>query len=255
MYQRHHVVGLLAVCLAGTIALPGAARQDKTSSAANLQNAECQDGTCVEGETPGCRKQVDRCDSLLRGGREERRVVYFRIAYDYDVDPLQKQAFQKGMEMWNRHSPTTGFMFEDAKADEQHDFRLQHGAPRHLQNRPELEKAECAAYASPGSYIWYSPQGMNWVMDDADIEAAGRVYAHELGHALNICHKPCSLLMRPGDSDKGCLALAARLPREIPKEDLRDARTCGHGARAKARADDELLEWAKQVKQGKPLEP
>jgi hypothetical protein len=237
VHQRHQVVGLAAVCLAALF----------VSCAAAL------DETCA-GPT-GCRKGMNSCESLLRGGRQDKDgLVHFRIAYDYDVDPEQKEAFKAGMQMWNKYSKETGFEFEDAETN-QYDFRLQKGAPRHLQakDRDELETKQCATYESLGSYIWYSPKGMELVIQKAATKAAGvkaaaSAYAHELGHALNVCHKPESCLMRAGDSKEFCHVVAAKLPDDIPQDDRRDASICGRGARAQARDEDILLAVVKLLK-------
>jgi hypothetical protein len=179
--------------------------------------------------TFGCRARLHADDPLLVGGYEANGLVHFRIAFDGDVEPLQKQAFEAGMAMWNRHSQTTGFVFE-AHTTGNVDFRLQRGA-RHVPNGNE--QTDCTGYVSPGFFIWYSPEGMNWVKRDTDITAAARIYAHELGHLLNLCHK-CGVtsLMREGDPDGLCRDWARTAPLDIPAEDLRDARICGLGARA-----------------------
>jgi hypothetical protein len=262
MRQRHHVVGLAAVCLNGLFAISCAARLVTPPSTADLQPPLYADKSCSEGPTPGCRAEVERCDSLLRGGHEVDGVVHFRIAYDHDVDRRQKEAFKMGMEMWNKRSQTTRFVFEDAATDphpnvdpNHHDFRFQRGAPRHLPDRLVLEETKCTAYASPGSYIWYSPKSMKKVLRKVGIKGAAAAYAHELGHALNVCHKPKSPLMSVSAPDELCHVRAAKLPHEIPEGDVKDAGLCGHGARTNAQNDDKLLKEAKQDKQDKQLEP
>jgi hypothetical protein len=236
VHQRHQVVGIAVVCLAGLFGSAGAASQDKPVSR-NVD--ECAG-------TTGCRGGMHPNESLLRGGQVKDGRVYFYIAYDHDVDSRQKQAFKAGMEMWNKYSAKTGFEFKDAAGNQQHDFRLQKGAPRHLgkRERDDRQKKHCAAYELVGSYIWYSPRGMKAVLKKS-AKTAASVYAHELGHALNICHKPKekSPLMRAGDSNVDCDKVVADFPHDIPEGDVIDAFDCGQGMRAMARADDEVLEF------------
>lgn len=199
---------------------------------------------------------MNECESLLRGGKVKDGRVYFRIAYDFDVDPDQKKAFKAGMEMWNKHSKTTGFEFEDAKTG-RHDFRLQKGAPRHLNlhHQAELETKQCATYVPLGSYIWYSPEGMKRVIEKAGLDAAASAYAHELGHALNICHKLGSDLMRAGDSEMDCDLRAKKLPREIPEGDLDDAKICGRDVRKWALEEDKEIERFRKRRQEEQQKP
>ncbi len=73
---------------------------------------------------------MNDCESLLRGGEVRDKKVYFRVAYDIDIDPEQ-MAFKAGMAMWNRHSKTTGFRSSNATTSER-DFRLQGASPSAL---------------------------------------------------------------------------------------------------------------------------
>jgi hypothetical protein len=218
----------VVVCLASMFAVSCAVELDPSCLSRRPGNHES-----------GCRRKVDKDDALLVGGDERNGVVHFRVAYDPDsgVDPLQWKAFQEGMSIWNRHRKETGFHFEVATPGDPVDFWFRRGAPGHLPQPHELEKAGCAGYASPGSYIWYSSENMAWVKGEADIVAAARIYAHELGHTLNLCHKHGIIsIMREGDPAESCRDRAFKSPLDIQTEDLLDARFCGQGARAKARA-------------------
>jgi hypothetical protein len=237
VHQRHHVVGIAAVCLSGLFAISIAASQDKLPGAIILDQSCSRKPSFGPGDpkpTLGCKSDVDKGDSLLRGGREINGLVHFRIGYDSKVDDLQKQAFKLAIRMWNKHRETTKFVFEDTSTGTP-DFRLVEGAPQ-----PELERDECAGYMSEGSYIWYSTLNMSWVTRETHLEAAARVYAHELGHALNICHKSASPLMRAGELNEPCEVRAAIVLPDIPEDDVRDAWICGLGARTEARRLDEL---------------
>jgi hypothetical protein len=251
VHQRHQVVGVAVVCLAGLFSISSAASQDKLPSAAGMDQSCAKEPAFAPDDpkpTRGCKSDVDKNDSLLRRGRENKEtgLVYFRIGYDQAVDDLQKQAFRVAMAMWNKHSRITGFVFDETPGKP--DFRLTEGAPRQFSDWAEMEKKQCAGYMSHGSYIWYSPPLMNWVTRDEHIASAAAVYAHELGHALNICHKSGSCLMRDGHPNETCLDRGASSSLDIPADDLRDAYVCGHGARGKARKEDEQLKLQKNQK-------
>jgi hypothetical protein len=223
MRQRFHV----AVSLVGVVAIAYAAEREVSGSTRQADNP-----------APACRAAVDKDDGLLLGGDEREGMVRFRIALDTasGVEPLHWKAFLEGMKMWNLYSEVTRFSFEVSTPANGVDFWFRRGAPKHMKKRKELEKTGCAGYASPGSVIWYSPENMDWVKGEADIPAAARIFAHELGHALNLCHYGDVLsIMREGNAAESCQQWAFKSPLALPFEDLRAARFCGHGARAKAR--------------------
>lgn len=221
------------VCLAGLFASRGAASQDNTCA-----------------EASGCRNRVNPCEALYGGGEVRNGEVILRIAYDYDVDSSQKEAFEAGMKMWNEYRGTTKVAFEIATGNV-YDLRLQKGGPRHLQDTPraDVESKQCATYEPLGSYIWYSPNGMAKVLKEASLEAAASIYAHELGHALNICHKPESPLMKAGDPKVCCHVHAKTLPHDIPKDDVLDANRCGYSMNKMARGEDALLVLVRLLRQ------
>lgn len=217
MNQRRYVVCVVAACLVATLAVACAAR-----------SMTRQDATC--------RPRIDDDEGILRGDRRG-DFLYFRVGYASDVEPLQKKAFQAGMAMWNRHSQLTGFVFEDATSTDA-DFRLQRGAPPlppNTQRTEPIEKTDCAGFMTDGSFIWYSPPGMEWVRSDTDVANAARIYAHELGHGLNLKHKTGGRsVMHEGDLGTGCRDLATFILTDVQDSDARAAHRCGYGVRLKA---------------------
>jgi hypothetical protein len=223
--RRRQVVSLVTACLGTALVISCAA---KSAKLAGPDDPCALERPVTQGEpvtTNNCRPGMHDRDALLRGGFLRDGLVHFRIAYNWDVEPLQKRAFRKAMAMWNCHRRRTGFVFEDTTTAEV-DFRLQRGAPAHLPDADEVEKKECSGYMSAGSYIWYSPKAMDWVKHDIDIPIAARIYAHELGHALNIWHKDGISVMREGDSGMACQHVGAVIVADIQDSDVLDAHTC-----------------------------
>jgi hypothetical protein len=180
-----------------------------------------------------CRQKVNDLDALLRGGEVRDGLVHFRIGYDHDIEPMQKQAFQAAMETWNRLSHVSGFVFEDTRTADI-DFRLQRGASVLDRNHEQLDKDKCASYMSAGSFIWYSRLTMTWVESDSQVPNAARIYAHELGHALNLDHNPKSALMRKGSTGTACRDLGISILGDLHEDDAGRARTCACVVRRKA---------------------
>jgi hypothetical protein len=218
---------------------------------------------CAAKATGPCRKRVYPREPVLRGGDSRDGLVYLRVAYDHDVEAEHRKAFEGGMALWNAHRYTTGFAFELAPASII-DLRLQKGAPAYVkEERPDgltvidtdrmdrTEQVKCAEYVSTGSYIWYSPNILNqlqrptnWQNDDVefllvhDREFAGlaKIYAHELGHALNIGHTTTrSSLMREGDDHKWCRDQGMTVLADMQPADISDARDCAWGVRKNPR--------------------
>ena len=195
----------------------------------------------------GCRPRVHPNDAILTGGyTASDSRLHFRIAYDHDVGPFQKKAFHQAMAMWNEHSRVTEVVFEETTTADV-DFRLQRGASILLEDPAKVEQDKCSAYFSGGSYIWYSPANMDWVKTDADIPAAARIYAHELGHVLNVYDQEGrDSVMHGGDPQTSCQQLASVVLRDITVDDAERARRCAHGLRDK---------WAQEQQQEQRQQP
>jgi Matrixin len=230
--HRREVVRLAAACLAATLM---ACRAPKSPS------LTAQGDPCLVGEpateearrTAICRREMNDLDALLRGGYVRDGLLHFRIGYDHDVQPLQKQAFQAAMSSWNRVSHVSGFVFEDTRTADI-DFRLQRGASVLDPKAIQLDKEKCAGYMSAGSFIWYSRFNMAWVENDTQVPDAARIYAHELGHALNLDHNAHSDLMREGNAGTACRDLGTSILGDVRDEDARHARTCACDVRRNA---------------------
>jgi hypothetical protein len=208
-----------------------------------------------------CRQRIYDREAVLYGGYMRDGLLHLRVAYDYDVEPEHRKAFQGGMALWNEHKETTRIVFVES-TDALVDIRLQRGAPAYVEevradglNKideariSEAERETCAEYVSRGSYIWYSRgilermhQPSNWLKSD-DIQSLlkgnhefrglAKVYAHELGHAMNLDHSKTTSIsvMREGDKGEWCWKLAAAIP-EIQEEDKNNAYNCACGARS-----------------------
>jgi hypothetical protein len=231
---RRIAVCMVTACLAATLATACAAKRPR------LLN---------------CRPEMNDREALRFGGYLHDGLVHFRIAYDHDVDPVHQKAFQGAMAMWNAQSHMTNFVFEDAKSSIV-DFRLQRGGPvHHREQLDEIEASTCASYESAGSYIWYSRTGMVWMESsedwleheipflfthDPEFVAAARIYAHELGHALNLDHKKGGVgLMREGDPKRGCREIGMSILSDLQPADALEARVCADHVRAEAQAERE----------------
>jgi predicted nucleotidyltransferase len=206
-----------------------------------------------------CRTRIYDREAVLYGGYTRDGILHLRVAYDYDVDPEHQKAFQGAMDLWNAHTEQTRIVFEET-TDALVDIRLQRGAPDYVEEvRPDglsridegrinaAERDTCAEYVSRGSYIWYSrgildqmTQESTWLKSDVksllkgndEFKGLARIYAHELGHALNLAHrkKDINSVMREGHTGKLCSQVAAGIP-EIQKEDWQNAQACVSTAR------------------------
>jgi len=210
-----------------------------------------------------CRRGISDRDPLLYGGEMRDGFLHLRIAYDHDVEPEHRKAFQGAMALWNAHSEKTGVVFENATSPVI-DLRLQRGSPIYVKgedpdkdiskiDRAKIAKAEetkCAEYVSRGPYIWYSRKMMYWMNQPSDwpnrsvedllasddkFVGMARIYAHELGHALNIDHKSGNSVMRE-DKTRKCQELGMSILADIQPEDVRDAERCACHVRANLRA-------------------
>lgn len=166
------------------------------------------------------------------------------------------------MELWNAKSPTTRVKFEWTTS-EIVDLRLQRGAPIYTEqedinsdvlkiDEARIDKAEqtkCAEYVPSGPYIWYSLKIMNWMTQptewpnqtieqlmktDPEFVGMATIYAHELGHVLNIRHKPGESVMHE-NANETCKKLGMSILAPIQPDDTSDARRCFWGARDKLR--------------------
>lgn len=218
-----------------------------------------------------CRPKMNPREALPQGGYLRDGFVYLRIAYDYDVEPWQRKAFQGAMALWNERKDLTGFVFEDATSAII-DYRFQRGAPVYMKRDEktkqhvvdeariaEAEKNTCAEYVSTASSIWYSPKTMNWVTDPTvwlnydtewllkhetdhvgqEFKALVRIYAHELGHALRIDHKDKKIagdsVMIEGELTD-CRTKGLHIIKDIQTRDAEDARECACHVRREVRA-------------------
>jgi hypothetical protein len=256
--QRRSVVCVVAACLLATLEVACAAGRKNVVTADDPCMLEAKERLDDAQKYVNCRRGMHPREALLHGGYVRDGRVRFRIAYDHDVEAVQRRAFQGAMALWNAHSHLTGFVFEDATSAII-DLRLQRGAPGELAKweSDKLEADICTAYAPAGPYIWYSPTGMGWMKyttswPTADIdfllaydpEFAGmaRIYAQEIGHALNIDHKPGKTVMREGHSTKLCRELGIHGLADIQQDDVRDARACGCSVRRRELAKRSQLQ-------------
>jgi hypothetical protein len=186
-----------------------------------------------------CRIRTSDRDPLIYGGVMRDGFWYLRIAYDHDVETEHLKAFEQAMASWNEHKETTRVIFQWA-TDAQIDLRLQRGASIHVKqedihsdllaiDEARIERDEstkCAEYVSSGPYIWYSLK-----MKAPEFLDMARIYTHELGHVLNIRHKPGTSVMHEGNDDS-CEKQAASIA-SIQPDDAWDAGRCAWGARKK----------------------
>jgi hypothetical protein len=222
---------MAALCLSGLFAFTCAASPGKPQppGAADSDQSCSDEPSFAAGDpTPsfGCKAGVHHDDPLVSKGLKIEGLVHLRVDYVDGVEDRHKQAFRLAIEMWNTHRRATGFVFR-VSTEANPDLLLKKGAPRDLANWEAMEDTQCAAYMTGRATIWYAPRYMDVVIEREGIDAAARIYAHELGHVLNICHKAQSLLMRDGDPNEWCHERAAKMPGEIPPDDIRDARVCG----------------------------
>jgi WD40 repeat protein len=170
-----------------------------------------------------CRPIVNPAELLFSRGRQQGDTLYFTVAYR-DVDTRQRQAMQLALRMWNAHSETTGFAFEESNEIRKADVLL--SSRRQASSRTTA----CVAYEPAGSLIRYVDRLMSWVEPGGDIRAA-RVYAHQLGHALGLMHLPGDSVMREGpESERSCREVATTLP-DITASDALRARECNRRIR------------------------
>jgi hypothetical protein len=258
--KQRAVVCVVAACLVAALAPACVAGYTKTAKPEDPCELIKSEPTSLT----NCRRSISERDALLYGGYLRDGLVHFRVAYDYDVEPAHRKAFQGAMSLWNAHRHETGFAFEDATSAIV-DLRLQRGAPTYeieifalgkfgidAARIRKAEKDNCAEHVSAGSFIWYSPTGMNWLMSmpadwltsdidflfvyDPEFLILARIYAHELGHALGINHKTTGVsVMRGGDKGIPCREVGLSVVADIQPDDLLDARHCACNARQNLR--------------------
>jgi hypothetical protein len=246
---RRFVVCTVAACLLTAVAIACSARTASaargTPRAPDWQGDPCAfervETLVKQNGWTNCRPKLHPDEGLLRG---ELRgdFLHFRVGYVGKVDPLHWAAFKAGMAMWNRHSHITGFVFEEAASPADADFRLEAGAPAVPPNAKEgdpIEETSCAGYRTDGSHIWYSLTNTTWLTRDTDIPDAARIYAHELGHGLNLDHKTFGTsVMHEGNKGSDCRDLAGVILADVQDSDASDAHRCGCAIRLKARGQD-----------------
>jgi hypothetical protein len=227
--KQRYVVCVVAACLVTALAPACAAGQTPLATACDPCQLERVKGLIEEKGLIDCRlRSAD--EGVLRGYLRDGRV-HLRIRFEEGVDPLHTQAFQAAMAMWNRWSPLTGFVLDEATVDMLPDISLRkiENPAATAQGGQQDAKVNCATYANQGSYIWYSPTNAEWLKNEADLPAAARIYAHELGHALGLAHQPVdkTSIVRGGDPNALCRDVAKALPDEVPKFDAENVYRCG----------------------------
>lgn len=151
--------------------------------------------------------------------------VHYRVGYGPGVTAAHIGAIQHAMNMWNDEANITGIVLEEVTSGSP-DFRFQ---PNTSPN-----PGGCARYMEGGSYIWYSPSYMAFAVTDTQL--AGRVYAHELGHALGLHHKGgYSIMLEPPPGVQTCYDGAQYLPSAVAGGDASDVDDCAHAAHAATR--------------------
>jgi hypothetical protein len=177
-------------------------------------------------DTP-CRKvanPVEAVCSRVAAGQDGliRYTVFFNSR-----DTAQVTAFTLAMGMWNCYSSVTGIKFERTEDKRKAHIQFQEGKES---NNPA--NRACAAYDPGGSLIWYSQALMEWARSSPQI--AARVYAHELGHALALCHFPrkgkASSIMHEGpERETDCRRVAEYELTDVQIADAESARDCARG--------------------------
>lgn len=229
MITRRFVVCMVAACLVGALAPACAARQTPSATVCDPCQLEKVKVLIEQKKLVDCR-QRSADEGLLRGYLRNGRV-HFRIAFEEGVDDLHIQAFQAAMAMWNRRSALTGFVLVEATPNMPPDISLRKiDKPVATDEGGQKDAGRnCATYANLGSYIWYSPMNAEWLKNEADLPTAARIYAHELGHALGLAHQPVdkTSIVREGNPNALCRAIATALPDEVTTFDAENAYRCG----------------------------
>jgi hypothetical protein len=151
-------------------------------------------------------------------------------------DRSQIDAFVLAMDMWNCYSSVTGIRFDRTLDKEKAHLQLQRGK----ESDDPLNRA-CAAFEPVGSYVWFAAPLMNWAGSSPKI--AARVYAHELGHALALCHLPrkkkASSIMHKGPEheEKDCRKVAKTQLTDIQLSDAELVRMCVKHVREQCEKD------------------
>jgi hypothetical protein len=251
--RRRSIVCVVAACLAVEVAAGCAAKKPpekvpEPPSAPDWQGDPCTqerlDRFIAQYGVRGCKIGVHPEEGLLRGVLHH-DLWHFRVAYVGELDSGHRKAFQDGMAMWNRHRYVTGFAFEDATSTKDVDsttdvdFRYIAGlppVPPDAKKGETVEKTSCAGFGPAGSYVWYSLTNSKWANDPG----AARIYAHELGHGLNLDHQQAlgvPSVMREGDTGSDCRILAKDVLADIQSSDAINAFICGCGIRLKPRKE------------------
>jgi hypothetical protein len=163
------------------------------------------------------------CSPVPRG---KDGLIRYTVFFNTD-DRSQIDAFVLAMDMWNCYSSVTGIRFDKTSNKSKAHLQLQRG----IKSGDPANRA-CAAYEPGGSYILFSAPLMDWAGSSPKI--AARVYAHELGHALALCHFPreneASSIMHEGPEQE-CRKVAENQLTDVRLTDAELAHKCAKGVR------------------------
>jgi hypothetical protein len=245
--RRRSIVCVVAACLGAALGPACAAKKDRftpvlpASETLDWRGDACTqerlDKFVTQSPQDNCRPKIHPDEGILRGSLDG-DFRYFRIHFDRSVPKRHREVFHAAMGMWNRQSHVTGFVFDDEPSAKAADFRVTRGLPSPPPNAGADQPTEmtiCSGFRTDKSSIWYSQNTFHWVKTDADVAAAARIFAHELGHGLNIDHKTSSSVMRQGNPETYCDVLARSMLMDVQEYDARDAFRCGCGIRLKPR--------------------
>jgi hypothetical protein len=148
--------------------------------------------------------------------------VHYTIGYASGVSSAHIGAFQHAINQWNLHSDDSGIVLEETSGVPDIEIRVNN----------EISPPACAGYEQYGSYIWFSPAYMAFVVNYP--ETAATIYAHEIGHALGLAHHSGNTIMNTALFPAGtCLSAAeSQVPNTVQYDDAMDARDCAYAAHA-----------------------
>lgn len=166
-----------------------------------------------------CRGTLNPQESVRYGGYVGGDgKMHFTIGYAGNVPGFQIEAVQNAINQWNSVSDTSGIVLEETG-----------GSPDIYIQKNSFMMEGCAAYNPASSSIQYSEANMAWA-NGGNPALAGRVFAHEIGHALGIDHKSGPSVMVEGSSYMNCLDVATELLSDPTSGDAEDARDCASNA-------------------------